>query len=143
MTPRTSQAPTPLQPLVLEQALLLAPQRAKAADEAPDGPVPSQLEARAVPAARELTRPAAHATLPAQAAAAEKRGARPPLCGRRWTRWPGTSGGGRSTWATRGGGRGGSRSAAGWWRGRASRGSGGGGSRRGRAGGWRGPTAGR
>jgi hypothetical protein len=74
MTQRTFQAQTPLQTLVLEQALLLAKQLEQAADEAPDGQVLAQVEALAVPAARELARQAVQATLQAQAPAAEKKG---------------------------------------------------------------------
>jgi hypothetical protein len=74
MTPRTFQAQTPLQALVLERALLLAQQLEKAADAAPDGQVLAQVEALAVPAARELARQAVQATLQAQAQAAEKKG---------------------------------------------------------------------
>jgi hypothetical protein len=73
MTPRTTfHAQTPLQALLLEQALLLAQQLETTADAAPDGQVLAQVEALAVPAARELARQAVQATLQAQAAAAEK-----------------------------------------------------------------------
>jgi hypothetical protein len=77
MNPRTFQAETPLQALLLEQALLLARQLEQAADAAPDGHVLARVEALAVPAGRELTRRAVQAALQAQAAAAEKKG-RPP-----------------------------------------------------------------
>ena len=74
MTRRTFVADTPLQALLLEQALLLAQQLQQTADAAPDGKVLAQVEALAVPAARELARQAVQATLQAQAEAAEKKG---------------------------------------------------------------------
>jgi hypothetical protein len=73
---RTFRADTPLQSLILEQALLLAKQLEQAADQAPDGQVLSRVEALAVPAARELARQAVQAALQAQAGAAEKKGRR-------------------------------------------------------------------
>jgi hypothetical protein len=78
MFPRTIfHAETPLQALLVEQALLLAQQLEATADAAPDGQVLSRVEALAVPAARELARQAVQATLQAQAPAAEKKGRRP------------------------------------------------------------------
>ena len=77
MKPRTFEAHTPLEALVVEQALLLARQLQQTADEAPDGQVLAQVEALAVPAARELARQAVQATLQSQADAAEKKGRRP------------------------------------------------------------------
>jgi hypothetical protein len=75
MTQRTTfHADTPLQALLLEQALLLAKQLETTADAAPDGQVLARVEALAVPAARELARQAVQATLQAQAQAAEKKG---------------------------------------------------------------------
>ena len=74
MNPRTFHAETPLQQLMLEQALLLARQLERTADDAPDGQVLARVEALAVPAARELARRAVEAALQAQAAAAEKKG---------------------------------------------------------------------
>src|SRR5438045_3755860 len=75
MTPRTTfHAQTPLQALLLERALLLAKQLETTADAAPDGQVLAQVEALAVPAARELARQAVQAALQAQAQAAEKKG---------------------------------------------------------------------
>ena len=72
MTPRTTfHAETPLQALLLEQALLLARQLESTAD----GHVLAQVEALAVPAARERARQAVQATLQAQAPTAEKKGA--------------------------------------------------------------------
>src|SRR5262245_28646849 len=75
MTQRTTfHADTPLQALLVEQALLLARQLEQTADDAPDGQVLARVEALAVPAARELARQAVQATLQAQAAQAEKKG---------------------------------------------------------------------
>ena len=75
MTQRTTfHAETPLQALLLEQALFLAQQLEQTAHEAPDGHGLAHVEACAVPAARELARQAVQATLQAQAAAAEKKG---------------------------------------------------------------------
>ena len=76
MSRRTFQAETPLQALLLEQALLLARQLEQTADQAPDGQVLARVEALAVPAARELARQAVQATLQAQAGPAEKKGRR-------------------------------------------------------------------
>ena len=90
MSPRTTfHADTPLQALLLEQALLLAQQLEATADAAPDGQVLSRVEALAVPAARELARQAVQATLQAQAPAVEKKG-RPPAAAPAATRSPGT-----------------------------------------------------
>jgi len=76
MTPRTFLARTPLEALLLEQALALARQLQQTADDAPDGQVLARVEAAAVPAGRELTRKAVEATLQAQTASAEKKGGR-------------------------------------------------------------------
>jgi hypothetical protein len=76
MSRRTFHAETPLQALLVEQALLLAKQLEQAADAAPDGQVLAHVEAAAVPAGRELTRKAVEAALQAQAEAAEKKGRR-------------------------------------------------------------------
>jgi hypothetical protein len=76
MTRRTFEAQTPLQALLLEQALLLARQLEQTADSAPDGQVLSRVEAFAVPAARELARKAVEAALQGQAEAVEKKGLR-------------------------------------------------------------------
>jgi len=70
----TFHADTPLQALLLEQALLLAKQLEQTAHAAPDGQVLARVEALAVPAARELARRAVQATLQAQAEQAEKKG---------------------------------------------------------------------
>ena len=69
-------ADTPLQALLVEQALLLARQLESAAQAAPDGQGLARVEALAVPAARERARQAVQATLPAQAAGAETKGRR-------------------------------------------------------------------
>ena len=74
MPTRTFHAQTPLEALLVEQALLLARQLQQAADAAPDGQVLGRVEAVAVPAGWELTRKAVEAALQAQAAAAEKKG---------------------------------------------------------------------
>ena|SRR5579884_1626813 len=80
MTQRiTFHADTPLQALVIEQALLLAKQLEQTAHDAPDGQVLAKVETLAVPAARELARQAVQAVLQAQADTAEKKGARPTL----------------------------------------------------------------
>ena len=76
MKSRTFRTETPLQALLVEQALLLAKQLQTTADAAPDGQVLSRVEAFAVPAARELARKAVEAALQAQADAAEKKGRR-------------------------------------------------------------------
>jgi hypothetical protein len=76
MNPHPFRAETPLQALLLEQALLLAKQREQTADDAPDGQVLARVEALAVHAARERVRQAVEATLQAQAQAAEKKGRR-------------------------------------------------------------------
>jgi hypothetical protein len=76
MKPRTFQARTPLEALLVEQALLLARQLQQAADAAPDGHVLAAVEASALAAGRELTRQAVQAALQGQAEAAEKKGRR-------------------------------------------------------------------
>src|SRR6185369_16688125 len=74
MNSRTFRAETPLETLLVEQALLLAQQLEQTANDAPDGQVLARVEALAVPAARELARQAVQATLQAQAPATEKNG---------------------------------------------------------------------
>jgi hypothetical protein len=92
MTPCTTfQADTPLQALLLEQALLLARQLEATAAAAPDGQVLARVEALAVPAGRELVRQAVQAALQAQAEAAEKKG-RPRAAAPAATSSPGTRG---------------------------------------------------
>ena len=73
---RTFRADTPLEALLVEQALLLARELQRAADAAPDGTVLAAVEGAALPAGRELTRKAVEAALQAQAEAAEKKGRR-------------------------------------------------------------------
>jgi hypothetical protein len=92
MSQHTFRTQTPLQALLVEQALLLAQQLEQAAHEAPDGQVLARVEALAVPAARELARQAVQATLQAQAEAAEKKG-RPAAAVPTATSSPGTKGG--------------------------------------------------
>jgi hypothetical protein len=77
MQPRTFRAETPLEALVLEQALALARQLQQAAAAAPDGHVLGAVEATALTAGRELTRQAVEAALQSQAVLAEKKGRRP------------------------------------------------------------------
>jgi hypothetical protein len=77
MTRRTFHTDTPLQALLVEQALLLARQLERTANDAPDGTVLAAVEATAVPAARELARKAVEAALQQQAAAVEKKGPPP------------------------------------------------------------------
>ena len=55
---RPFEARTPLEALVVEQALLLARQLQQTADDAPDGQVLARVEALTVPATRELARQA-------------------------------------------------------------------------------------
>ena len=79
--PCTFTTQTPLEAVVVEQALLLARQVQATADAAPDGKVLSAVEGAAVPAARELARRAVEAALQRQAGAAEKRGRAAPARG--------------------------------------------------------------
>ena len=76
MTRRTFRADTPLQALLLEQALALARQLEQTAHGAPDGQVLARVEAAAVPAGREFTRKAVEAALQQQAGRAERGGRR-------------------------------------------------------------------
>jgi hypothetical protein len=92
MPTRTFHADTPLQALLVEQALVLARQLEATADAAPDGQVLARVEALAVPAGRELTRRAVEAALQAQAGAAEKKG-RPAAAAPAAASSPGTRGG--------------------------------------------------
>jgi hypothetical protein len=92
VTPRTFLAQTPLQALLVEQALALARELEQAAGAAPDGQVLARVEALAVPAGRELTRRAVEAALQAQAGAAEKKG-RPAGAAPAAASSPGTRGG--------------------------------------------------
>jgi hypothetical protein len=92
MARRTFHADTPLQALLLEQALAVARQLEQAAHGAPDGQVLARVEAAAVPAGREFTRTAVEAALQQQAGRAEKRGRRAAPA-RGAARPPGRSGG--------------------------------------------------
>jgi hypothetical protein len=74
MAPRTFKAQTPLQSLLVEQALLMARKIEEASADAPDGQVMARLEASAVPAAREMARLAVQHAAQDQAQAVEKRG---------------------------------------------------------------------
>lgn len=65
---------TPLEELLVEQALLMARELQAAADAAPDGRVLADAEQVAVRAGRELTRRALEAALQSQAQEAEKKG---------------------------------------------------------------------
>ena len=64
---------TPLEELLVEQALLMARELQAAADGAPDGSVLAQTELVALKAGREFTRQALQAALSSQAHAAEKK----------------------------------------------------------------------
>jgi hypothetical protein len=88
----TFHAHTPLQALILEQALLLAQQLETTTAAAPDGQVLARVEVLAVQAARDLARQAVQAALQAQAEQAEKKGPPPALA---------PVGGGSGTRATR------------------------------------------
>src|SRR5262249_14390451 len=91
---------TPLEELLVEQALLMARELQAAADSAPDGRVLAGAELVALSDGRELTRKALEAALQAQAPGAEKSFAGKPdwRCGRscgmmgshstEGTRWP-------------------------------------------------------
>lgn len=73
MDPITFRADSPLQALIVEQALAMARQLELTADQAADGHVLANVEAFALPAGRELTRLAVEATLQAQAQSIEKK----------------------------------------------------------------------
>lgn len=70
---RTFEAHTPLEALLVEQALLMARELQHAAEDAPPGQVLHRAELAALAAGRELTRRALEAALQAQAPAAEKK----------------------------------------------------------------------
>jgi hypothetical protein len=72
--PRQVEINTPLEELLVEQALLMARELQAAADAAPDGRVLADAEQVAVRAGRELTRRALEAALQSQAEQAEKKG---------------------------------------------------------------------
>jgi hypothetical protein len=65
---------TPLEALLVEQALAMARELGAVADAAPDGRVLAEAEVAAVRLGREFTRRALEATLQTQAEAAEKKG---------------------------------------------------------------------
>ncbi len=65
---------TPLEALLVEQALAMARELAAVANAAADGHVLAEAESAAVRLGRELTRRALEASLQEQAAAAEKKG---------------------------------------------------------------------
>ena len=70
----TVEVNTPLEALLVEQALAMARELGAVADAAPDGLVLAHAELAAVRLGREFTRRALEAALQAQAAAAEKKG---------------------------------------------------------------------
>jgi hypothetical protein len=70
---RAVEVHTPLEALLVEQALLLARELQVAADGAPDGLVLERAEGTALTAGREFTRRALEAVLQEQAAGAEKK----------------------------------------------------------------------
>ena len=70
--PHPIEVRTPLEALLVEQALLMARELQAAADDAPHGRVLADAELVAVRAGRELTRKALEAALQAQAVEAEK-----------------------------------------------------------------------
>lgn len=69
----TVEVNTPLEALLVEQALLMARELQQVADQAPDGHVLEQTEAAALAAGRELMRQALEAALQTQSDAAEKK----------------------------------------------------------------------
>ena len=71
--PHPIEVRTPLEALLVEQALLMARELQAAADGAPHGRVLADAEVVAVRAGRELTREALEAALQAQADGAEKK----------------------------------------------------------------------
>jgi hypothetical protein len=73
---RTVEVHTPLEALLVEQALLMARELQRVADAAPDGHVLARAELTAVAAGRELTRRALEAALQNQADDAEKKARR-------------------------------------------------------------------
>jgi hypothetical protein len=74
--PHTVAVNTPLEALLVEQALLMARELQQAADQAPDGRVLERAEAAALAAGRELMRQGLEAALQAQADHAEKKARR-------------------------------------------------------------------
>ena len=76
MYPRDIRVNSPLEALVVEQALAMIREMKRVADAAPDGKVLDQAETMAVAQGRELTRKSLEAVLNDQAAEVEKRGRR-------------------------------------------------------------------
>jgi hypothetical protein len=70
----TIEVNTPLEALLVEQALAMVRELGSVADAAADGRVLAQAEVAAVRLGREFTRRALEATLQEQAAASEKKG---------------------------------------------------------------------
>lgn len=76
MYPRDIRVESPLEALVVEQALAMVREMKHAADAAPDGKVLDQAETIAVSQGRELTRKSLEAVLNEQAQEVEKKGRR-------------------------------------------------------------------
>lgn len=76
MYPREIRVNSPLEALVVEQALAMVREMKSVADAAPDGQVLSQAEKVAVSQGRELTRKSLEAVLNDQAHEVEKKGRR-------------------------------------------------------------------
>lgn len=76
MYPRDIRVNSPLEALVVEQALAMVREMKRAADAAPDGKVLDQAETIAVSQGRELTRKSLEAVLNEQAQEVEKKGRR-------------------------------------------------------------------
>lgn len=77
MYPRDIRVESPLEALVVEQALAMVREMKRVADAAPDGHVLAQAETIAVAQGRELTRRSLEAVLNEQADEVEKKGRRP------------------------------------------------------------------
>ena len=77
MFPRDIRVSSPLEALVVEQALAMVREMKRVADAAPDGQVLNQAETIAVSQGRELTRKSLEAVLNEQAHEVEKKGRRP------------------------------------------------------------------
>jgi hypothetical protein len=71
--PQTVEVNTPLEAILVEQALLMARELQLATDQAPDGQVLQHAEATTLTAGRELMRRALQAALQTQADHAEKK----------------------------------------------------------------------
>jgi hypothetical protein len=76
MYPRDVRVNSPLEALVVEQALAMVREMKRAADAAPDGKVLDQAESIAISQGRELTRKSLEAVLNDQAQEVEKKGRR-------------------------------------------------------------------